>query len=53
MREWRLLFSYAFFARKFLKIMYLIGSIGSVDLKDLFSVTEKTRHKVEDAPAAS
>src|ERR1043165_360282 len=47
----RLLFCYAFFACKFLKIMYLFGPRGSVDLMDQFSVTEKTRHYFEDPHA--
>jgi hypothetical protein len=47
----RLLFSYGFFARKFLKIMYLNGSPRSVDLKEQFIVTQKTRHCFEDSAA--
>jgi hypothetical protein len=44
----RLLFCYAFFACKFLKMMYLFGPPGSVDLMEQFMLTEKTRHYFED-----
>ncbi len=37
-------FFYAFFADKFLKILYLNGSPGSVDLIDRVRLTDKTEH---------
>jgi hypothetical protein len=43
----QLLFYYANYACKFLKMMYLNGSPGSVDLSEQFIMTQKTRHFFE------
>jgi hypothetical protein len=44
MRSPELLFIYANYTRKFLKMMYLNGSVGSVDMSEHISMTQKTRH---------